>query len=85
MILSRSALQRPVRAENAVTSCDLRILVGKAARLMSSPNADVVFGDFWVHPLPPRGPVFIASWLAYGMPETLAVDGAVLGRPPSAR
>jgi hypothetical protein len=27
--------------------------------------------DFWVHPLPPEGPVtVIASWLAYGITET---------------
>jgi hypothetical protein len=37
-------------------------------------------GDFWVHPLPPDGPVtFVASWLAYGVTETRAqVDGAAI-------
>jgi len=30
-------------------------------------------GDFWVHPLPPNGPVtFIASWLLYEVAETRA-------------
>lgn len=30
-------------------------------------------GDFWVHPLPPDGPVtFVASWLLYGVAETHA-------------
>jgi hypothetical protein len=30
-------------------------------------------GDFWVHPLPPDGPVtFVASWLLYGVTETRA-------------
>jgi hypothetical protein len=30
-------------------------------------------GDFWVHPLPPDGPVtFVASWLLYGAAETSA-------------
>lgn len=30
-------------------------------------------GDFWVHPLPPDGPVtFVASWLLYGVAETRA-------------
>jgi len=29
--------------------------------------------DFWVHPLPPDGPVtFVASWLAYAVTETRA-------------
>jgi hypothetical protein len=37
-------------------------------------------GDFWVHPLPPDGPVtFVASWLAYGVTETRAqVDGSAI-------
>jgi reactive intermediate/imine deaminase len=37
-------------------------------------------GDFWVHPLPPEGPVtLIASWLEYGVPETRAeLDGAAI-------
>ena len=27
-------------------------------------------GDFWVHPLPPNGPVtFVASWLLYEVAE----------------
>jgi len=36
--------------------------------------------DFWVHPLPPDGPVtFIASWLAHGVTETRAqVDGSAI-------
>jgi len=36
--------------------------------------------DFWVHPLPPEGPVtFVASWLAYGVTETrVELDGAVI-------
>jgi len=30
-------------------------------------------GDFWVHPLPPDGPVtFVVSWLAYEVTETRA-------------
>lgn len=30
-------------------------------------------GDFWVHPLPPDGPVtFVASWLLYGVAEARA-------------
>ena len=30
-------------------------------------------GDFWVHPLPPNGPVtFVASWLLYEVAETHA-------------
>ena len=30
-------------------------------------------GDFWVHPLPPHGPVtFVASWLLYAVAETRA-------------
>jgi hypothetical protein len=29
--------------------------------------------DFWVHPLPPNGPVtFVASWLLYEVAETHA-------------
>ena len=37
-------------------------------------------GDFWVHPLPPDGPVtFVASWLAYEVTETRAqVDGSAI-------
>jgi hypothetical protein len=37
-------------------------------------------GNFWVHPLPPEGPVtFIASWLEHGVAETRAeLDGAVI-------
>ena len=37
-------------------------------------------GDFWVHPLPPAGPVtFVASWLAKGITEARAqVDGAAI-------
>jgi hypothetical protein len=37
-------------------------------------------GDFWVHPLPPDGPVtFVASWLAYGVTETRAqVEGSAI-------
>jgi hypothetical protein len=33
--------------------------------------------DFWVHPLPPSGPVALfASWLAHDIPETMAeLDG----------
>jgi len=36
--------------------------------------------DFWVHPLPPEGPVtLVASWLEYGVPETRAeLDGAAI-------
>jgi hypothetical protein len=37
-------------------------------------------GDFWVHPLPPDGPVtFVVSWLAKGVTEARAqVDGAAV-------
>jgi hypothetical protein len=37
-------------------------------------------GDFWVHPLPPDGPVtFVAAWPAYGVAETRAeLDGAAI-------
>jgi hypothetical protein len=37
-------------------------------------------GDFWVHPLPPDGPVtFVASWLLYGVTETRAeLNSAVI-------
>jgi hypothetical protein len=37
-------------------------------------------GDFWVHPLPPDGPVtFVASWLLYGAAETRAeLDSSVV-------
>jgi hypothetical protein len=37
-------------------------------------------GDFWVHPLPPDGPVtFVASWLLYGMAEARAeLDSSVI-------
>src|SRR5262249_4473544 len=37
-------------------------------------------GEFWVHPLPPDGPViFVASWLAYGVTETRAqVEGTAI-------
>ena len=37
-------------------------------------------GYFWVHPLPPDGPVtFVASWLLYGVPETRAeLDGSAI-------
>jgi hypothetical protein len=37
-------------------------------------------GDFWVHPLPPDGPVtFVASWLKHGVGETRAeLDGAAI-------
>jgi hypothetical protein len=37
-------------------------------------------GDFWVHPLPPDGPVaFVASWLKYGVGETRGeLDGAAI-------
>jgi hypothetical protein len=37
-------------------------------------------GDFWVHPLPPDGPVtFVASWPEYGVPETRAqLDGSAI-------
>ena len=36
--------------------------------------------DFWVHPLPPEGPVtLVASWLAYGVAETQAeLDGTAI-------
>jgi hypothetical protein len=36
--------------------------------------------DFWVHPLPPDGPVtFVVSWPRYGVAETLAeFDGAAI-------
>lgn len=38
-------------------------------------------GDFWVHPLPPDGPVtFVASWLKYGAGEARAeLDGTAIG------
>lgn len=37
-------------------------------------------GNFWVHPLPPDGPVtFVASWPEYGAAETRAgLDGTVI-------
>jgi hypothetical protein len=37
-------------------------------------------GQFWVHPLPPEGPVtFVASWPSYGVAETRAeLDGAAI-------
>jgi hypothetical protein len=37
-------------------------------------------GDFWVHPLPPDGPVtFVVSWPRYGVAETRAeFDGAAI-------
>jgi hypothetical protein len=37
-------------------------------------------GEFWVHPLPPDGPVtFVASWPVYGVAETRAeLDGAAI-------
>lgn len=36
--------------------------------------------DFWVHPLPPEGPVvLVASWLEYGVGETMAeLDGTAI-------
>lgn len=37
-------------------------------------------GDFWVHPLPPDGPVkFVASWREHGVSETWAeLDGSAI-------
>lgn len=37
-------------------------------------------GDFWVHPLPPEGPVtFVASWPRHGVTETRAeLDGTAI-------
>jgi hypothetical protein len=37
-------------------------------------------GRFWVHPLPPGGPVaFVASWLLYEVAETRAeLDSSVI-------
>jgi len=37
-------------------------------------------GDFWVHPLPPDGPVtFVASWPKHGVAETrVELDGAAI-------
>jgi hypothetical protein len=37
-------------------------------------------GDFWVHPLPPDGPVtFVASWLLHDVAETRAeMDGSAI-------
>ena len=37
-------------------------------------------GQFWVHPLPPDGPVtFVASWLLWGVTEvTAALDSSVI-------
>jgi hypothetical protein len=37
-------------------------------------------GDFWVHPLPPDGPVtFVASWLRYELAEArVELDGAAI-------
>ena len=37
-------------------------------------------GDFWVHPLPPEGPVtFVASWPKHGVAETgVELDGAAI-------
>jgi hypothetical protein len=38
-------------------------------------------GDFWVHPLPPEGPVtFVVSWAEHGVAEARAeLDGAAIG------
>jgi len=38
-------------------------------------------GKFWVHPLPPEGPVtFVVSWLEHGVAESRAeLDGAAIG------
>lgn len=38
-------------------------------------------GNFWVHPLPPEGPVtFVVSWAEYGVAEARAeLDGASIG------
>jgi hypothetical protein len=38
-------------------------------------------GNFWVHPLPPEGPVtFVVSWLEHGVAEARAeLDGAAIG------
>ena len=38
-------------------------------------------GKFWVHPLPPEGPVtFVVSWLEHGVAEARAeLDGAAIG------
>jgi hypothetical protein len=43
-------------------------------------NARLWDGEFWVHPLPPDGPVtFVASWLEYGVDETRAqLDGSAI-------
>ena len=46
----------------------------------SSGNARRWDGQFWVHPLPPEGPVtFVASWPEYGVAEARAeLDGAAI-------
>ena len=46
----------------------------------SSGNARRWDGEFWMHPLPPRGPVtFVASWPRYGVSETRAeLDGTAI-------
>ena len=38
-------------------------------------------GNFWVHPLPPEGPVtFVVSWVEHGVAEARAeLDGAAIG------
>src|SRR6516164_5066221 len=38
-------------------------------------------GNFWVHPLPPDGPVtFVVSWAEHGVAEARAeLDGAAIG------
>src|SRR5258706_12859918 len=42
-------------------------------------------GDFWVHPLPPDGPVtFVAAWLAYGGTETVRRWTALQSAQPPA-
>ncbi len=47
----------------------------------SGGNARRWDGGFWVHPLPPDGPVtFVASWPEYGAAETRAeLDGSTIG------
>jgi hypothetical protein len=46
----------------------------------SGGNARRWDGEFWVHPLPPEGPVtFVASWPEYGAAETRAeLDGSAI-------
>jgi hypothetical protein len=54
-----------------------RLIVDQAGSSASERRWD---GEFWVHPLPPGGPVtFVASWPDHGVAETRAeLDGAAI-------